>query len=108
MQELDQQIAAARAVADERRDLVEGLRLDLAAARHIAAAAPSRPRMDAALLRLVGYVRHVTGHSYASRTERRREGRPQNHGRKTIKSYSKRARLPRNTLPNGLGRNQFS
>ncbi len=48
MQELDQQIAPARLVAQQRLDLGERIGLDLAAAREIAAAAASGTGMDAA------------------------------------------------------------
>ena len=56
VQVLDQQVALRRLLAQERQHLVERFRLDLAAARQVAAAAAAGAGMDAAMLR--GRGRH--------------------------------------------------
>jgi hypothetical protein len=58
MEEFDQQIAAARPITEQRLDFGARLWLDLTAARLVATATASRSGMDAAVLGLVGYVRH--------------------------------------------------
>ena len=58
MQMLDQQIALARAVAEQRLHLGERVRLDLPALRHVAPAAPAGARMNTALCVLC--LRHVS------------------------------------------------
>jgi len=49
VQVLDQQVGRARAIAEKRPHLVDGLRVGLAAAREVAGLAPAGARMDAAV-----------------------------------------------------------
>ena len=50
MQMLDQQVAPALAIAEQRLHLIERRRIDLPAFRDVAAVPPSRTRMDAPVM----------------------------------------------------------
>src|SRR5579863_4217389 len=73
MQKLDQQIALARPIADERAHLGNGVRLDLATARKIAPAASARPGVNLAR-RVVTRLGHAQPFNTFSMVEPRAAG----------------------------------
>src|SRR5579864_1378533 len=70
VQVLDQQVAAALAIAEQRPHLVQRLRLDLPAFRMVEAASPARAGMDAAIVvARLGHLLPFTFNRHCERSE---------------------------------------